>query len=213
MPPGMMNLKPGEQPSPDQMKQGMDMMRDNPELMQQSMKMFENMDPEQLAQMTGRSGAEAAQMKQAMDMMSQNPDMMNQMQGMMKNMDPESMEAMMKLQGKGGKGGGKGGMDPANMSFTDPETIKNMETVVKGMTKDPRNMVNMAKGAGVDIPEGAASEKAIAMFAKCLPWLMACWRYLMYLRQACVWLVMSRNGRLLCALLVLIFAVWQGFIG
>ena len=101
-------------------------------------------------------------------------------------------------------------MDPANISFTDPETVKHMETVVTGMTKDPRNVINMAKGAGVQIPEGAAGEKAIKMFTKCLPWLMACWRYLMYVRQACVWLVMSRNGRLLCALLVLVYAVWQG---
>jgi len=209
MPPGMTMPKPGEQPSPDQLKMATDMMSNNPEMVQQSMKMMDGMDADSLASMTGRSKDEAAQMKQAMDMMSNNPDMMKQMNDMMKNLSPQEMESMMKLQGGGP---GAAGGPPKAPNFTDPETIKAMETVVGSMTKDPNAVKNMAKAAGAEIPDGSGAEYIIRMLAKCLPMLLTCWRYCLYVKQAAVWLVMSKNGRLLCALLILIYAIWQGFV-
>ena len=79
------------------------------------------------------------------------------------------MESMMKLSGKGAGKGGDPNAPPPTPSFTDPETIKHMEKVVSGFTKDPKAMAKMAKNAGYEIPEDGSQEKVMSVLTKCLP--------------------------------------------
>ena len=89
-----------------QMQQQMEMMKNNPDMMRQSLNMMKNMDDETMSKML--------EAQSSLHGMKVTPEMAKMSAQMMKNMDPEQMEKMMSMAGSMGMGG-MGGMGGAHM--------------------------------------------------------------------------------------------------
>lgn len=182
---------------------------ENPEMVQQAMDMTKGMSEEDLKRLN-MSGQDAEMMRKAAEQMTANPDLMKSMSEMMKNMPPEQLESMMnlsaKMRGGGGPGGmdGPGAMDPSAL-LNDPEMMKAAEQMMKSMS--PETLASMAKASGVDLSEDKAK-----MITRFLPYMLKLLQLFGYLKKA--WTAMcSARGRVVLAVVVLIFAMLQHYRG
>lgn len=186
---------------------GLNKLFDNPEMIQQAVEMTKGMSEDDLKKMNINSPEEADMMRKAAEQMASNPDLTKQISEMMKNMPPEQLQSMMDLSARmrGGTAGGmpsSAGMDPSSF-MSDPDMMKATEEMMKGMP--PETLASMARASGLDISDDKA--KIIARF---LPWMMKLMRWFGYLKRG--WSAMcSPTGRVVLAVIVLMFAVLQHF--
>mmetsp|Transcript_86481 Transcript_86481/g.224587 ORF Transcript_86481/g.224587 Transcript_86481/m.224587 type:complete len:528 (-) Transcript_86481:90-1673(-) len=181
---------------------------ENPEMMQQALQMTKEMSPELLEKLNINSPEEADMMKSAAEQMASNPELTKQMADMMKNIPPEQLQQMMNLSSRmRGKSDGASlpeGVDPTSI-LNDPDMMKATEEMMKSMS--PETLASMARASGMDISEDNA--KVVARF---LPWLMKLMRVAGHLKR--MWSVMwSPRGRMVLAVVVLLFAVYQHYRG
>merc|ERR1712050_535376 len=96
------------------------------------------------------------------------------------------------------------GMDPTSI-LNDPDMMKATEDMMKSMS--PETLASMARASGMDISEDKAK-----MVARLLPWLMKLMRVMGHLKR--LWSAMwSPRGRVVLAVVVLFFAVYQHYRG
>merc|ERR1712113_258588 len=103
------------------------------------------------------------------------------------------------MRGKGGEGSSPD-VDPASI-LSDPDMMKATEEMMKSMS--PETLASMARASGMDISEDKAK-----FVARLLPWLMKLMRVMGHVKK--MWSAMwSPRGRVVMAVLVLLFAVYQ----
>lgn len=149
------NKSNASMPPPGDMAQMAEQMQNmDPNMMKAQIEMMDSMDDEALEKMAEMS----ATMRPGMPKMD--AKMLRAQVQMMKSMDPEAMKKMTEMaKSMGGMPGGVGGdgkqpsaADAAKMMENmTPEQMKSMAESLKSM--DPKAMKEMAKAAGMDIPD------------------------------------------------------------
>ena len=141
-------------PPGDMSKMAEQMQNMDPNMMKSQMEMMDNMDDEALEKMAAMS----ASMQPGMPKMD--AKQLRAQVNMMKSMDPESMKKMAEMaKNMGGMTGaaGAGGKKPSPadaakmMESMSPDQMKQMAESMKSM--DPKAMKEMAKAAGMDMPD------------------------------------------------------------
>merc|ERR1712113_1203822 len=181
---------------------------ENPDMMQQALQMTKEMSPELLEKLNINSPEEADMMKSAAEQMASNPELTKQMADMMKNIPPEQLQQMMnmssRMRGNGGGAPSPEGVDPASI-LNDPDMMKATEEMMKSMS--PETLASMARASGMDISEDKAK-----LVARLLPWLMKAMRVMGHVKR--LWSVIwSPRGRVVLAVVVVLFAVYQHYRG
>mmetsp|Transcript_114647 Transcript_114647/g.319264 ORF Transcript_114647/g.319264 Transcript_114647/m.319264 type:complete len:577 (+) Transcript_114647:197-1927(+) len=186
-------------------------MFDDPEMIQRAVGMTKDMSEEDLKKLNIHSKEQADMMRQAAESMAADPNLAKQFSEMMKNMSPGQVQEMMDLSSKVRGGAGMPGMPAGTSSpaadmnpsamMNDPDMLKATEQMMKNMS--PETLASVARASGLDISEDKAR-----MMAKFLPYLMRLMRWFSYCKR--LWsFLWSRNGRLVLAGLVLVFAMLQ----
>merc|ERR1719447_133601 len=112
-------------------------------------------------------------MKSTMSMVDQNPDLFETMTNVMKNVPKEEMNKLMENFSKDRKPDGSR-KTPQDL-MQDPEMIKTAEQMMKAMPPDL--IKDTMKQQGVEM-----SDRQAKVVSTVIPFLMACWRYILYLR-------------------------------
>jgi len=136
--PGMPTMNP-------QLQAQMDMMKNNPGMMKQSMDMMRNMDPDTMAKML--------ESQSAMTGMKVTPEMAKMSANMMKNMDPAQMEKMMSMAGSMGMGGGMPGMGGAHAGAAGGAAAQRGEAPGSAAGGMPTMQMDPATGMPIVTPE------------------------------------------------------------
>ena len=191
--------------SSSNLEQAKAVIEQNPAVIEQMGDVFAQMDDAQidgLLQMSagGSAGPELGEMKKIL----KNKDFMKSMTEMMKNMDVNDLQGMM-----GSKASSPNDLASPDMSslLSDSSSIKSFEKVVEAMPASMfEDLISTQMGEGKALPSFITGGR-VKWVAKKVMWLIRIWIFLKNLFTA----ILSRNGRIILAILVLIAGVYYQY--